>query len=35
MGKMNGGYFKETSLFLPSHGLFINYLDYLSIMLFK
>ena len=24
VGKMNEGYFRETNLFLPPHGLFIN-----------
>ena len=28
MGKMNGGYFRETSLFLPPRGLFINSLSF-------
>ena len=35
MGKMNGGYFWETNLFLLPHGLFINYMSSLSIILFK
>ena len=33
--KSRGGYFRETSLFLPPHGAFINYLGSLSIILFK
>ena len=33
--KSSGGYFRETSLFLPPHRLFINYLGSLSIILFK
>ena len=35
VGKMNEGYFRETSLFLSPHGFFINYLCYLLIILFK
>ena len=30
-----GGYFRETSLFLPPNGVFNNYLGSLSIILFK
>ena len=35
MGKINEGYFKETNFLLPLHGLFIKYLGFLSIILFK
>ena len=28
VGKMNEGYFRETNLFLPSYGLFINYMSF-------
>ena len=35
MGKMNEGYFRETIFLLAPHGLFINYLASLSILLFK
>ena len=33
--KISGGYFRETNLFLPPYRIFINYLDSLSIILFK
>ena len=35
VGKINEGYFKETNFLLPSDELFIKYLDFLSIILFK
>ena len=35
VGKINEGYFRETKHLLPPHGLFIKYLDSLSIILFK
>ena len=28
VGKMNEGYFRETNLFLPPYGLFINYMSF-------
>ena len=35
VGNKNEGYFRETNFLVPPHGLFIKYLGYLSIILFK
>ena len=35
VGKIYEGYFKEKNFLLPSDELFIKYLDFLSIILFK